>query len=119
MKPKTPKLLNQYKKSLRLNQTDHENILWYHLRNRNMENCKFRRQHILHNYIVDFVCLEKKLIIELDGSQHDEQEKYDIHRTQKLEQHGFQILRFWNHEVVENIAVVLEVIYDAVDTWGG
>ena len=70
-------MLLKFKKSLRFNQSDAENILWYRLRSRNLNGFKFRRQHVLHGYIVDFVCLEEKLIIELDGGQHDERKIYD------------------------------------------
>ena len=107
-------MLNKFKKLLRHSQTNVEDILWYHLRDRNMKGCKFRRQHILQGYIVDFVCLEKKLIVELDGSQHAEQEKYDAVRTQKLNDNNFKVIRFWNHEVLEDITGVLEAIYDAL-----
>ena len=109
-------MLNQFKKSLRLSQTNAENILWYYLKNRNMKGLKFRRQHVLQGYIVDFVCLEKKLIIELDGSQHAEQETYDAIRTKALRNDGFKVIRFWNNEVLENIGVILDVIYSALDT---
>jgi very-short-patch-repair endonuclease len=80
-----------------------------------MKGLKFRRQHVLQGYIVDFVCLEKKLIIELDGSQHADQETYDAVRTQALEKDGFKVIRFWNNEVLESIGVVLEVIYSALN----
>ncbi len=81
-----------------------------------MKRLKFRRQHVLQGYIVDFVCLEKKLIIELDGGQHAEQETYDAALTQALENDGFKVMRFWNNNVLENIGAVLEVIYGALDT---
>jgi hypothetical protein len=71
-------MLLKFKKELRINQTDPENILWYYLRNRNFNGLKFRRQHILKGYIIDFVCLEKKVVIELDGGQHAEQKMYDL-----------------------------------------
>jgi very-short-patch-repair endonuclease len=92
-------MLKHFKKSLRKLQTDAERVLWYRLRNRNFQNYKFRRQHILCGYIVDFLCLEKKLIIELDGGQHAETNEYDSARTLKLETDGFQVLRFWNNEI--------------------
>jgi very-short-patch-repair endonuclease len=107
-------MLNQFKKSLRHTQTDAENALWYHLKSRNILGVKFRRQHVLRNYIVDFVCLEKKLIIELDGSQHAEREAYDAVRTRVLVREGFRVMRFWNHEVLEDIEIVLEVIFNAL-----
>jgi len=109
-------MLKHFKKSLRTSQTDAENILWYHLRNRNFQNQKFRRQHVLCGYIVDFVCLEKRLVIELDGGQHAENTEYDSARTLKLEADGFQVLRFWNNEIFSNIDGVLETIYEAFNT---
>ena len=66
--------LKRFQKQLRTSQTDAESILWYHLKNRRLEGYKFRRQHILHGYIVDFVCLENKVVVELDGGQHAEQQ---------------------------------------------
>ena len=107
-------MLLKFKKSLRFNQSDAENILWYRLRNRNLNGFKFRRQHVLHGYIVDFVCLEEKLIIELDGGQHDERKIYDEKRSKLLEANGFRIIRFWNNELLSNIECVLETIYDAL-----
>lgn len=109
-------MLKRFKKSLRASQTDAESVLWYHLRNRNFQDYKFRRQHILRGYIVDFVCLEKKLIIELDGGQHAERNEYDSARTLKLKTDGFQVLRFWNDEVFNNIDGVLEIICTVLDT---
>ncbi len=109
-------MLNHFKKSLRHYETDAESKLWYYLRNRHFQHHKFRRQHVLCGYIVDFVCLQKKLVIELDGGQHAEQKKYDLVRTQKLEANGFQVLRFWNNEIFENIDGVLEKIYQVLNT---
>jgi very-short-patch-repair endonuclease len=100
---------------LRESQTDAERRLWYRLRNRNFENHKFRRQHILRGYIVDFVCLEKKLVIELDGGQHAERTEYDSARTLKLEADGFQVMRFWNNEIFNNLDGILETIYKALN----
>ena len=87
-------MLQKFKKDLRINQTKPEDILWYYLRNRNFKKFKFRRQHILLEYIVDFVCLEKKIIIELDGGHHSEQKAYDSLRTKKLTENGFKVIRF-------------------------
>ena len=70
----------------------------------------FRRQHAIGNYIVDFVSIKKKLIIELDGSQHLEQEEYDKERTAYLESQGYKIIRFWNNDVMNDIQGVLRVI---------
>ena len=103
-------MLKRFKKTLRTNQTDAESRLWYHLRDRRSQGWKFRRQHILQGYIVDFVCLERKLIIELDGGQHAEQEAYDNRRTRVLEKDGFKVIRFWNNEVLTNTEGVLEMI---------
>jgi len=110
-------MLKRFKKSLRKSQTDVESILWYHLRNRYFQNHKFRRQHMLCGYIVDFVCLEKRLVIELDGGQHNEdgQIKYDSVRTLKLENDGFLVLRFWNNEILTNIEGVLEMIDEVLN----
>ena len=77
-------MLKKFQKTLRINQTDVENCLWHNLINRSFQGWKFRRQHILQGYIVDFICLERKLIIELDGGQHANQKAYDNHRTQIL-----------------------------------
>ena len=109
-------MLKRFKKSLRKSQTDAESMLWYYLRNRNFQNDKFRRQHVLCGYIVDFVCLEKRLVIELDGGQHAESIEYDSTRTLTLEADGFQILRFWNDEIFNNIEDILETICEALNT---
>ena len=72
-----------------------------------MSGYKFRRQEIIEPYIVDFVCLEKMLVIELDGGQHATQQEADIARQQDLEEHGYRVIRFWNNEVFENLEGVL------------
>ena len=100
-----------FQKNLRQNQTDTEMHLWQYLRDRRFEGFKFRRQHVLQGYIVDFVCLKKRLIIELDGGQHTEQIGYDVQRTSILEKDGFRVLRFWNHDLLNNTTDVLENIY--------
>jgi len=97
-------------RSLRKNQTDVERWLWQKIRNRQLLNLKFRRQFPIDCYIADFVCLELKLIIELDGSQHIEQVDYDERRRACLEQRGFRIMRFWNNDVLSNGDGVLEKI---------
>jgi len=76
-----------------------------------MEGNRFRRQQPIGQYIVDFVCLEKKLVIELDGGQHAEQSAYDAERTAWLECQGFRVLRFWNNQVLEEIEIVKEAIW--------
>lgn len=102
--------LTQNAPNLRKNQTDVEKIIWQKLRGRQLLNCKFRRQVPFHPYIVDFVCLERHLIIELDGSQHMEQQSYDDKRSAFLQKQGYTILRFWNNEVLNNLEGVLESI---------
>ena len=92
-------------KNLRKNSTPQEVIFWSRVRAKRFKGLKFKRQYSLGRYIVDFICLEKKLIIELDGYQHKEenQERYDEERTEFLEKLGFKILRFWNNEINDNM----------------
>jgi very-short-patch-repair endonuclease len=92
---------------LRINQTDAEKLLWFALRNRQIDKLKFRRQVPLGPYIADFVCLENKLIVELDGGQHADAVKYDEARTRWLEGDGFHVIRFWNNDVLSNREGVL------------
>ncbi|MBI5740976.1 MAG: endonuclease domain-containing protein [Nitrospirae bacterium] len=94
---------------LRNRPTEAEQLIWNHLRMKQMEGLKFRRQQPIDNYIVDFVCFEDRLIIEIDGGQHAENEK-DIKRDRYLSKNGFRVLRFWNNDVFKNIEGVLEVI---------
>ena len=86
-------------RELRCRMTDAERLLWAMLRNRALDQCKFRRQVVIGRYIVDFVCLERRLVIELDGVQHAEQQAYDAERTEWLESDGYRVLRFWNEEL--------------------
>jgi very-short-patch-repair endonuclease len=99
-------------KELRKRQTDAEGRLWYFLRDRQIEGFKFRRQHRIGHYIVDMACLEKKLIIEIDGGQHNEapNQEQDRIRTNWLEKEGYQVFRFWDNDVLNNTKGVLEVI---------
>ncbi|MCL1633877.1 endonuclease domain-containing protein [Luteimonas sp. SX5] len=87
------------------------NALWQRLRARQLDNAKFRRQHPFDDYILDFACLERTIVIELDGGQHADAADYDAKRTATLEKAGFVVLRFWNNEVFENMDGVLEVIW--------
>ena len=96
---------------LRRDLTTAEQILWRALRQRQIGNYKFRRQYPIGNYVLDFVCLEAGLVIEVDGGQHQENTGYDQDRTLWLEQQGFRILRFWNNEVMSNLDAVLDVIW--------
>jgi adenine-specific DNA-methyltransferase len=101
-------------RTLRKNPTDAERFLWRHLRLRQIGGYKFRRQQPLGRYIVDFVCLEKRLVVEIDGGQHSEQAAYDHKRSVWLEAQGFRILRFWDHEVLKHIEAVKQVIGQTV-----
>ena len=99
-------------RTLRKNQTPAEGLVWQQLRAKRFEGIKFRRQQPIGQYIVDFVSYEKKLVIEIDGGQHNEEKgiQYDIERTTYLECLGYKVLRFWNNEVVENLDGVFEKI---------
>ncbi|WP_404600978.1 endonuclease domain-containing protein [Dyella lipolytica] len=94
--------------------TDAEHLLWRYLRNRQLLGWKFRRQHEIDRYIIDFVCTEAGLIVELDGGQHAERMASDADRTRRLEAMGYRVLRFWNNDVLTNSEAVLEVILEAV-----
>jgi very-short-patch-repair endonuclease len=98
---------------LRQESTDAERKLWLFLRNQGM-GVKFRRQHPMGNFIVDFVCLEAKLVVELDGGQHDRDadRAADTEQTRYLEERGYRVLRFWNNEVLSEIDAVLARIGD-------
>ena len=97
-------------RSLRRQSTDAERRLWYHLRNRRLLGWKFRRQLVIGNYVVDFVCLERRLVIELDGGQHADQVADDDRRTTFLLTRGFTVIRFWNDEMLRQTEAVLSVI---------
>ena len=89
---------------MRSNATDAEDVLWEELRGRRLEGLKFRRQVPLGPFIVDFLCLEHRLVIEVDGSQHgDARLAYDVGRTRWLEGEGFTVVRFWNDDVLRDI----------------
>jgi very-short-patch-repair endonuclease len=97
-------------KELRRNSTDAERVLWQQLRAHRLVGYKFRRQQPVGRYIVDFVCFEKQLIIELDGGQPAKQVAYDRERSAWLQSQGFRVLRFWNHEVLQNTEAAMDVI---------
>ena len=101
---------------LRKAMTDSERLLWRHLRNRQMVGFKFRRQYPVGPYIVDFVCLEKKLVIELDGGQHAFSLMTDVKRTRYLETKGYRVMRFWNNQVLQETEAVLSVILEVMIT---
>lgn len=104
-----------FSRQLRRNATEAERRLWRYLRNRRMGGAKFRRQVPLGPYIVDFLCIEAALVIEVDGGQHAESEA-DLVRDAWLREQGFAILRFWNRQVLAETRTVLETIHGAVET---
>ena len=97
-------------RTLRRNMTEAERVLWHRLRRRQVAGCRFRRQHPLGGFIVDFVSLEARLVVEVDGGQHAERHGYDQERTAWLARRGYRVLRFWNNEVLANAEGVLDVI---------
>jgi len=109
--------LCQYGRELRQESTEAENLLWAELRNRKLNGLKFRRQHPLDKFIVDFYCNEKKLVVELDGNIHDEKinKEYDEARTAMLAGLNVMVLRFRNEEVIINMKGVLKKISENAD----
>jgi len=106
-------------KGLRTSQTEAEIRLWYHLRAHRFLGLKFKRQKTLGPYIADFACLEYHLVVEVDGGQHNEQRLIeDRKRDAWLATQGFTVLRFWNHEVLQETAAVLERIRQVVELYG-
>ena len=102
-------------RKLRQDQTEAELKFWLAVRYRRFHGLKFRRQYQLQGYIVDFVCVEKRLIVELDGGQHCENEK-DSERTRVLEGSGFLVQRFWNNDVLSNMDGVLSALSETLNT---
>ena len=105
-----------FARELRHEQTDAEQKMWSLLRDRRLSGFKFRRQHPIEGYIVDFFCMRAKLVVEFDGGQHSEpaQLKYDERRTQRLSELGIRVLRFWDCDVLRDTDVVLETIYNVL-----
>ncbi|MDR9891432.1 DUF559 domain-containing protein [Pseudenterobacter timonensis] len=103
-------IIYSHAKKLRRAQTREEKRLWYLLRSRRFSLYKFRRQHPVGNYILDFACCEARLAVELDGGQHDERRDYDRRRTAWLRENGWMVIRFWNNELWQNEEAVLEEI---------
>ena len=104
-------VLKKFSRDLRQEATPAEKILWPHLRGRRFADLKFRRQHIVGQFIVDFYCAEAQLVVELDGGTHLDKESIDKARQAALEAHGLKVLRFWNSEVYEHLEVVLKMIW--------
>ena len=103
---------HEHAKHLRYTQTEAEQKLWSLLRNRQLNGRKFRRQHAIADYVLDFYCHECKLAIELDGEHHNHEEvkEYDEARTKFLNESGIKVLRFWNKEVMNDMHKVIERI---------
>ena len=103
-----PQLL-EFAKTMRSNATDAEHLMWQLLRAKRFMNLKFRRQHVIKPYIVDFYCHELGLVIELDGGQHNTEDgrAYDAERTKFLEALGLKVVRYWNNDVLGNTEAVL------------
>ncbi len=97
-------------RGLRKQSTEAEKLLWNHLRRHQLAGFQFRRQEPIGKYITDFVCYQRRLIIELDGGQHQDQADYDAEHTRWLVSRGFDVIRFWNEEVLGNIDGVLDKI---------
>ena len=111
-KPPLPSRTRCHARDLRQTPTDAEQKLWFHLRGGRLNGLKFRRQHPMPPYIVDFFCEAEKLVVELDGAQHDE--VVDQVRTKFLESRGLMVLRYWDNEVLQKTDAVLEAILGAV-----
>jgi len=98
-------------RELRSDSSKVERLLWTFLRRHALDGFKFRRQQPIGPFIVDFVCFEKRLVIELDGGQHAEQKNYDDSRSRWLVQRGYRVRRFWNNEVLGQLEIVLDEIF--------
>jgi very-short-patch-repair endonuclease len=108
------KRLTPIARRLRRDRTVAEERLWKYLRNRQMDGAKFRFQSPVGSYVADFLCVEAKLIVELDGGQHGTEIEKDTARTKWIEAAGYSVIRFWNNDVLANTEGVLEVIRLAV-----
>ena len=108
-----PNLL-EFAKSMRHTATDAEHLMWQILRAKRFMYLKFRRQHVIKPYIVDFYCHEIGLVVELDGGQHgtDDAVEYDAERTKFLEALGLTVVRYWNHEVLIKTDIIFEDLWD-------
>lgn len=111
-------MANERARFLRSNQTDAEKKLWRALRGKQLDGHRFRRQHPLGPFILDFVCLERKLVVELDGGQHgeDRHAARDVARDRFLLSRGYDVLRFWNTELYESLDSVVERIREALQS---
>jgi very-short-patch-repair endonuclease len=113
-RPVPPDLL-RHAREMRGEATDAETLMWYLLRNRRLADAKFRRQHPIGRYIVDFFCKEYRLVVELDGGQHRDQQTYDARRDAFLREQGLSVLRFWNNDVLGETEGVLQQIWELIE----
>ena len=107
------RVTSPHAKALRMNMTDAEQVLWQRLRDRRLGGHKFRRQVTIDPFIVDFLCIQHRLIVEVDGSQHNDE--VDAARTAYLEVRGYRVIRFWNNDVLRDVEGVLDGILAAVE----
>ncbi|MDQ6436163.1 DUF559 domain-containing protein [Mesorhizobium sp. LHD-90] len=113
MRQSVPPLHRKFARAMRADATKAENILWQALRNKQLEGLKFKRQVPLDGFILDFVCFEARLILEVDGGQHSESSR-DVTRDRHFETQGFLTLRFWNDDVTKNIdGVCYQILLEA------
>lgn len=110
----TPKGYENARK-LRKELTPAERKLWAHLSNRKLKGVKFRKQHAIGNYVPDFCAIKERLIIELDGSQHLEQQEYDEDRTKYFESLGYRVIRFWNNQIMNDMNGVILAVTFAIE----
>lgn len=115
MSKKYPLPILYHARRMRREPTKAERILWQRLRRRQLGDYKFRRQHPIGNYIVDFYCAETKLIVEVDGDVHAYQKEKDTERTAVLEAQGYRVIRFWNGQVLQDVDKVLTMILRVCD----
>ena len=108
--------LTAHARRLRHDQTDAERRLWSRLHGRQCAGAKFRRQHPVPPFITDFCCVARRLVVELDGSQHAATPEADLRRTQFLQSEGYKVLRFWDTEVLQQLDAVVDVIQRALQT---
>ena len=102
--------MNEHARALRRRMTDADKLMWSKLRGRWFEGVKFKRQKPIAGYVVDFVALDLKFVVEIDGGQHSERAAADAARTRVLEEAGYHVMRLWNHDVLGNIDGVLEAL---------
>ncbi|MCB1560908.1 MAG: endonuclease domain-containing protein [Xanthomonadales bacterium] len=112
--PPLPTRTRDHARSLRTDMTDAERKLWQRLRGGQVEGFKFRRQHPIPPYIVDFCCIAAKVVVELDGSQHEA--GVDAYRTRYLQAQGYTVMRFWDNDVLNQTDAVIESIFNVANS---